>query len=136
MRMHTDAVDSERENIGAKPSRVHVVEIGGAPAQRHVARMAYIRTHRIKRNGKIYEYRRLVKSVRIPGVGPRQIDLGRAPDDYGSPAMLLNEDTMAKNQEALAAGKHVTEADPTGKENASDKEAGNEGKDEGGSTPS
>ena len=57
-----------------------MVYVAAGCAPRHGSRMAYIRVVRVVRNGKVYEYRRLVRSVRIPGVGPRQIDMGKAPD--------------------------------------------------------
>lgn len=89
--------------------------------------MVFIRTKRITKNGKTYEYRYRQASVRVPGrKHPKSIHLGRVDGERTSPATLLNDETMARNQEALAAGKFVTEANPTGNEN---------GPDEGPTTP-
>jgi hypothetical protein len=72
--------------------------------------MAFIRTKNQRgKNGKIYQYRTIEfrwregGRVRSKSVHIKKGGRGRF-GDYGSPAMLLNEDTMRENKEALARG--------------------------------
>jgi hypothetical protein len=79
--------------------------------------MTFLRTKRVKKNGKTYEYSYWQKSVRV-GRHVKSVHVGKSGDGNCHAAMLLTEENMVANQQALAEGRFVTEADPGGKENA------------------